>query len=252
MILAIFAFTSIAFGATQEFNSPIPSSVEGISIPNTHELAKKEGRVLRGQLPKVTELKELGDAGVTDVLILRADSDGEAEVADELKMLKLEPRIQNVVHIPLKWRDIRDYQEPCRQLIQGLRLIRDTLNTPNRTLYVHCTLGEDRTGVLAGLYKLVFEDHHTRGAFKGEMCRKGYAEGDHEKPRWVSSFIHSGLTPIYLSMAKLIQQKKITADNLDENVCRELPFKDMEIRKELARDLPKYTCRLPPMYLRNR
>lgn len=253
MILA-FLFTTTLAQAAQVFDSPIESSLqgEGITIPNAHELAKKQGRVLRGQLPKAHELDQLGDAGVTDILILRNDVDGEQPVDDELKMLKNEPRITTVTHIDLPWKEIKDFREPCRQVVQSLRLIKATLDTPNKTLYFHCTVGEDRTGVVAGLYRLIFENHHTRGAFKGEMCTRGYAERDYGKPPHVNALVHANLTFLYLQMAKLIQMKLITAENLDENACDVLPFRDREVHAQIYRDLPKYNCKPAPLKFRHK
>jgi protein tyrosine/serine phosphatase len=96
--------------------------------------------------------------------------------------------------------------------------------TQGRSLFVHCTVGEDRTGYIAALYKIAFKGLDTKTAFRDEMCARGYAEGDPEKPAKVSQIVHETLTPLFLKMSDLARRHPEAFRKLDTRLCQADPW----------------------------
>ena len=205
-------------------SSPFPSTVDGVSIPNTQLLAQDQGFLLRGMQPRNRkDVRDLVRLGVTDVLIFRNDvKKGAGGNKAEEKML-LANGIKKVHKIPFKWKDIGGFSTPCRQSIRALKILKNHYDKSDGGLFFHCTVGEDRTGYLAGLFLIVFEGKDPRQVFKTEMCGHGYADGDPKKPRHVSQTVHQNLTPLYFKMVELVRQGALSAENLDEKICEEEP-----------------------------
>lgn len=80
---------------------------------------------------------------------------------------------------------------------------------------------ENRTGHLAGLWKILKSRHSMKNAFYNQMCENGYGGGNPNKPHFVVSEIRKGLTPIFIYMANLISKKKITLGNLIKDYCKD-------------------------------
>lgn len=234
--------------------SPFPSTIEGISIPNSHFVAKEKGYLLRGMMPMTRKQAwELSRYGVTHVLVFRNDSEGESAFKDEQRRFRRIPGIKSLEQIEFPWKKVYDYKKACRQSLQALRLIRTVLQTPGDGMFFHCTVGEDRTGYLAGLYRVIFENQDGREVFKREMCHHGYAEGDYRKPKEVAATIHRNLTPLYLKMLQLIEAGAISRDRLDDSACDALSSR-RAAAKEFDQVLPKYRCmpRKPPKARRSK
>ncbi len=174
--------------------------------------------LLRGSQPlKAAAL--LRDHGVDDVLIFKSDSRG--EVAKEISMLQESGFTDSEIHhFPMAWKDL-DIDNACKQTVEALEILTAKV-TEGRTVFFHCTAGEDRTGLLAGLYRLVHEDVDAETMFQEELCAKGYAEGNPGKPRLVIDQIHAGLTPLYFALAKKITAAKSSGRKLGTGLCRGL------------------------------
>ncbi len=217
----------VAWGATLE--SPFPSDVTGLTIPNAHEMIRGPGRVIRGNAPN-QRVGELIDLGITDVLMFKTPNDVPGTDTNDLAVERVAieqaaraaNRDVNVHWIPFAWRDVRDPELACRQLVQGLRLIEEVAKDAHRSLFFHCTVGEDRTGMLAGLSRMIHQGWSKRGAFQNEMCAHGYERGNPGKPDFVVQTIRRELTPIYLRMAGMIETGRLSAKKLNESVCRGL------------------------------
>lgn len=201
--------------------SSFPSTVDGVSIPNAHEVAPG---LFRGMAPwKQRQLDELARANVREILIFRNDDEDGKTVEREMNLLRTEPRFTSVVHIPMAWRDQTSFRRPCEQTIAALRVLGDRAARDNGAVYFHCTMGEDRTGYLAALYRIVFENARPESAFREEMCRWGYADGSPTKPADLVSNIHGGLTLVFLKMVKLKERGLLAPDRLDASVCAQDP-----------------------------
>lgn len=216
--------------------SPFPSTVSEISIPNTHLVSRGDGFLLRGMAPhSAQDVEELGKFGVTDVLIFRNDVAGEIGIKEELDLFAKSPKPTVVHQIPFRWKDTVSFTEACQQSVRALKLLRDIGTTKGRGLFFHCTVGEDRTGYLAGLYRVLFEKKSAAEVFQSEMCAKGFAEGDPKKPKHVVETVHANLTPLYLKMVALIEKGSLKPDSLNEDVCVGEPA---ELRKPMSCNLP--------------
>ncbi len=189
--------------------SSFPSSVKGLSIANSHELISG---IYRGSEPG-KKVQELSDFGVDEVIIFKSQT--KTEVDDELLALK-ELGIRSH-HIPFKWKELENYEEACGQVVAALSLIRRA-QTRNKTVFFHCTVGEDRTGLLAGLVRMEFEGLTGEEAWEQEMCPRGYADGNAKKPSLVTSAIHQGLTPLFWALA----QKMEAGEKLTKKSCLSL------------------------------
>jgi hypothetical protein len=176
--------------------SPFESTVNGITIGNAHEVVPG---ILRGSEPgkKVSELK---DFGVDEVIIFKSQT--KTEVDEELAALKTLAIKSH--HIPFKWKGLESPQIACEQLVKALQIIRRAQKA-NRTVFFHCTVGEDRTGMLAGLLSMEVNRISTDSAWTDEMCANGYADGNKQKPWHVASAIHKELTPLFFALAAKVE-----------------------------------------------
>ncbi len=171
------------------------------------------------------ELKELG---ITDVLIFKRQVKDEntVELAALEKDLGIRPREgtdkAGVREIPFNWKEFPDFETPCRQLVGGLKILKEVSEQKNRKIYFHCTVGEDRTGALSGLFLLLQEPKASvKKVFREEMCKRGYSRGNPHKPDFVVQTVDQAVTPVFTKLAYLIQSGRISWDNIDADACAE-------------------------------
>lgn len=191
---------------------------------------------------------ELKSYGITDILIFRNDVPGETATTSELELLQRVGFATSSIHkIPFPWKGMSTFEEPCRQTLKALQIMRDVLNSRTSKMYFHCTVGEDRTGYLAGLFRIIFEGASETAAFKDEMCGKGYAEGDPCKPPKVSIEVHKNITVVYLKLVEWIEAGLISKDNLDPEICKRESGSINQIRRDLAEFLRSHRCEKQPL-----
>lgn len=221
------------------FTSPFASSVEGLSIPNSHYVDNTL-QIIRGMHP-LGKVQELVDLGVSDILIFKAQS--KKEVDTEISQLLLEGySLENITHIPFIWKDIDSYKESCEQVIQALKLMEEVYLSNDRKLFFHCTVGEDRTGLLAGVWRMLSQDWSANEAFEFEMCENGYGRGNPQKPYTpVVKPIRKELTPLFDWLAMYIETGNLRLGELDLGICE---FADSEILKESS----KRRCEISSLY----
>lgn len=189
--------------------SPFASSVEGITIGNTHEVT---AGIYRGSQPG-KKLSQLAEYGVEEVIIFKSQTKNEVdEELAELKNLGIKSH-----HIPFRWKDLESVQVACEQTVKALQILRNA-HKASRSLFFHCTVGEDRTGLLAGLWRMEQENLSTEEAWQSEMCERGYADGNIKKPWVVTKSIHQELTPLFLALA----QKIAAGEQLTMKTCLNL------------------------------
>ncbi len=184
-------------------------------------------RVYRGRAPKPNEYKKLIKKGITTVIIFK--NQNHSEVDDEIAVLeKLGMAPEKIYHIPLPWKDIPSETQACEQVIQALVIISEVDASAQDKVFFHCTVGEDRTGLLAGLSTQLLGLHDQRNSYLKEMCNKGYASGNPHKPAEVSASVERYLTPLYLKISSLIASGQLTRANLKPEVCKSLPMLNTE------------------------
>jgi len=132
----------------QEKPQPITPSVmssaygEKLKIRGVPNPGKINDGLYRGAQPNEQGLEELKKLGITTIVDLRAEDRGKSEW-ERQQAEKLGMRF---VHIP-----IAGFAAPSNEeVVQFLSLFRD----PQQKIFVHCLLGEDRTGVFVATYRM--------------------------------------------------------------------------------------------------
>ena len=214
-----------------ELISPIEGSVPLLSIANAQQV-DGEVYVFRSMGPKTElEYEQLKDFGIETVLILRK------ELSNAVRTEKDALNAEGIaaVQIPLDWKDYASFEEPCRQTIDALKLLFKARAEKRKILFL-CTMGEDRTGYLAALFRMLTEKRDATFVFFEEMCERGYDLGDATKPYTpVVLRLRKALTVLYIEMAERIRRGEISLDKMDANVCRaDLPMRRL--------DASEFTC----------
>lgn len=198
-ILSLFCLS--AWGLT----SPFHSSVAGITIPNTHELAP--GLILRGMEPRTPEdIEQLKNYGIERILIFKKTVGAEVE-QERQSLLAAGFNKTDILQIDFPWKDLQPFSRECAKTVEAYKFL-SRAESENKPVFFHCTVGEDRTGYLAGIYRMIDQDWSLARAFAEELCENGYEAGNPQKPKYkVVEKIRQSLTPLFVKMAFLIKQK---------------------------------------------
>jgi protein-tyrosine phosphatase len=206
--------------AHAEAQAYLQSTVTGVTINNAHALlSDKDGQplVMRGRTPAPEEFAQLKNVGITDVLIFKNDIKGETET-EKADLAKAGFESTRIHLIPMPWKNMPDYKTSCLMVVDALKLIDESMKSEGH-IFFHCTAGEDRTGLLAGMFRIEHEGMSVEDAFAKEMCANGYEHGNHGKPFLaVVGPIRKGLTPLYVAMAR-----RLAASGLSPSICEEEP-----------------------------
>lgn len=195
----------------------IASICEALPVKNFSQVGGTE-TLLRGAQPGESA-GDLRDQGVDAVLIFKSDTRG--EVAKEINALLSSGFSESDVHhIPMAWKDL-DLGEACLQTVEALGILTKAV-ADGKTIFFHCTAGEDRTGMLAGLYRILHEEADVEKIFEEELCEKGYSDGNPGKPKIVIDQIERGLTPLYFALAEKITAAKSSGRKIGPGLCRGL------------------------------
>ncbi len=199
------------------------AGVDGLTIPNSHQV-DKEGNVFRGRQPE-KKVDELAHIGITDVIIFKNDVKGEVvkEIA-ELNRLGIKSH-----HIPFRWKQYPTMQEACEQIVQAITIIRDVKKVNGKS-FLHCTAGEDRTGTVMGLYRMMTEKMTQTQVFRSEMCPRGFSDGNPHKPKAVTSAIEAELTPLFVTLAGKIEKGELKINTLSKASCKNLQVVKTNLR----------------------
>ena len=176
--------------------SPFASTIENVGIFNAHVVAEdSSARVVRGMKPfRPADFENLSNLDVGAVLMFK-----HATAANELSkevtaLADVGITSDRVVNVAFPWKDFPDFAEPCRMTVRGLAFIQESVAS-GKTTFLHCTVGEDRTGYLAGLYRLLTESTDARAIFDDELCENGYSSGNPQKPAAVVDAIDADIHP---------------------------------------------------------
>ena len=112
----------------------------------------------RGAQPKKQGFEALAKMGVQIVVDLRGDRDGERKEVTRLGMQ----------YIPMYWQ--RSFPKD-RLFADFLTLIREN---PDKKIFVHCRVGDDRTGMMVAAYRMVEQGWSAEKA-KQEMISFGFS-----------------------------------------------------------------------------
>lgn len=194
------------------------TTAQALPVKNFSHVGESE-ILLRGAQPLTTASKLKG-LGVETVIIFKTDTRGEVETEIQ-NLLASGLEGSSIHHIPMAWKNI-DFNESCKQTMTALEIIEESV-AQGKVTYFHCSAGEDRTGLLAGLYRLVSEENQSaEGLFQEELCAKGYADGNPGKPSHVTRQIQAGLTPLFFALAEKISAAKASGREIGIGLCRGL------------------------------
>jgi hypothetical protein len=228
-------------GGNGGLSSPLKSTVDGISIPNAHTI-DGSALLLRGMAPRTdAQFDELQSHGVKAVLLFKNPTGHDVE--DEMaKLDSLGFPAERVHHVPFRWKDMPSFKEACEQTVDALGFLAEQQRAGKKT-YFHCTVGEDRTGYLAALSRLLKSPStDPRELFNREMCERGYGEGNPLKPTFVTSELAHGLTPLYRKLAFLVKTGALKTSSLDPSVCADDPESAAAFRNDDAFGASDYKC----------
>lgn len=128
-------------------------------IPNAGKISES---LYRGAQPHEKGLPELKKLGITTIVDLRSENRERVE----WERRRAEALGMRFVHIPVGgWNAPSD-----EQVAQFLRLFRED---PQQKIFVHCHLGDDRTGVFVAAYRMALEKWPAEQAEK-EMYYFGF------------------------------------------------------------------------------
>lgn len=128
-----------------------------LSLPGVGNFGRVNGHLYRGAQPTAEGFAELKKLGVDTVV--RLSMGGEEGAAMERGLV--EPLGMRFVNLP--WSSVHDPNKD--QIAEFLTLVRQN---PDKTFFVHCKAGVDRTGTFVALYRIVL-DHWTPAHAIDEM-----------------------------------------------------------------------------------
>lgn len=212
LMLGFFCFACSAQAAQD-----LKSSVEGITVSNAHLVAIGASHIYRGAAP-LGRVHELAEMNISEVLIFKNET--KDEVQQEISQLLQAGFLPSSIHqISFPWKNITDGTGACNQVLEALKILRTSYQKSGHHLYFHCTAGQDRTGLLAGLFLQLLTGQSTSDIFQNEMCARGYESGNPNKPASVNSQIQKNLTPIFAFLSKQISNDKMDLDSLHRLNC---------------------------------
>ena len=219
------------------FKSPFPSTIPQTKLGNAHALstgAYNEIDLIRGRTPRSREefSSLINDLRITDFLIFKNQTKNEVAVETAILQRDFGFSKDQIHYIPMKYKDFDSFQSTCLMTVKALRLIREIERRKTRRLFFHCTLGEDRTGMLSGLWRIVGQNQPLNKSFHGEMCRWGYGAGNKNKPPFIVNKIRAGLTVHFHKMYFLLMKNRRAGKfTLGDGMCRVDPAESQAFQK---------------------
>lgn len=224
------------------------SAPETVPFPNLHRVGPMLPggvQVMRGMAPLTKEMvAELRGFDIKHVVYFKLATDNDEEFKQEARWFNPDPvePLVTLKQVPFRWKSFPNFAEPCRQTVEALRSIKEALAQGHSTFF-HCTVGEDRTGYLAGVYRMLVENGDPRRLFKEEMCERGYSAGNPLKPyAAVVAAVDADLTPIFARMIYKFRHGQLSWENLDPETCAEDPSSQPDFATNPEYDPSSYRC----------
>jgi len=173
--------SSVFTGCSARHNAALavaqPAFAEKISAPGISDFGKVNDFLYRGAQPRDDGLEELRKFHINTVVDLRGELDGLIE-NERHRAQSLDMRFVNLAGSG--WATPTD-----KEIAQFFSLI---LERPRRTIFVHCWLGGDRSGMFIAAYRIAFEGWSPEQAIQ-EMRAFHYLHFWHPNMgRWVQAF----------------------------------------------------------------
>ena len=159
-----------------------------------------DARLYRGAQPRLEGMEQLRSLGITTIVDLRGEDPGKSEWEHQ----RAEALGIHFVKIP-----ISGWAPPSNeQVAKFLSLFH---GNPKEKVFVHCRLGEDRTGVFVAAYRMAFDGWTAKQAMN-EMYFFGF-----------NGFWHSSMKSFVNSFESQLKTESIFADyriHEDENATK--------------------------------
>lgn len=199
------------------------------TLQNVHDVVAEPGGplILRGAAPRTqSDYRELERNKIGEVLIFKVDTRGEVEEEKQ----ELESRGISFVHYSMPWKldsvNSRSLKPLCVLTVKALLRLKKNEREGVST-YFHCTVGEDRTGMLAALYRLSSaRASDSLEEFQEQMCQFGYEAGNPKKIASVVMPIRRTLTPMYRILSEKLKTERLSLRLCDGPEWEELPEAD--------------------------
>lgn len=178
--LALFSTAAAVGCSTHRNQAPAigqPAFAEEIYVPGVADFGKVNDFLYRGGQPKRDGLEELKRFRVDTIVDLR----GELRGLVENERHRAESLDMRFINLPGSgWATPKD-----EEIAQFFDLI---LERPRRTIFIHCWLGGDRSGMFIAAYRIAFEGWSPQQAIQ-EMRAFHYLHFWHRNmARWVEKF----------------------------------------------------------------
>ena len=128
-------------------------------VPNFGQVTPK---LYRGGQPSKQGFENLAKQGIDIVVDVRGSGEGERKEVTKLGMQ----------YVPIPW---HCYNKRDAVFARFLMLLREN---PDKKVFVHCHLGEDRTGMMIAAYRMA-EEGWTAAEARNEMEKFGFAGWHH-------------------------------------------------------------------------
>ena len=151
--MKLFNLSSLAILATYVLAPTAFAAKAPAGIPEFREV---NAELSRGGRPAAADLATLQKAGFTTIINLENDSSAVAQEEQEASALGLKE-----VSFPMEYKT-----PPSDQLVSSV--LSYISNPSNGKIFIHCKHGEDRTGLIMGLYR-IRHDHWTQAQAYQEM-----------------------------------------------------------------------------------
>jgi len=145
--------------ATVSVSKQNPPFAEKISVRGVKDAGKVNDHLYRGSQPDVDALPHLQKLGITKIVNLRAES---RDLSDDEKNRAEKLGIEFVLIPGDPWAPPTD-----EQVAEFFSAVAER---PQQTIFIHCWLGRDRTGVFVAAYRIAFE-HWTPEQAIAEMYK---------------------------------------------------------------------------------
>jgi Dual specificity phosphatase, catalytic domain len=143
---------------TETQQPPVDTPSDIISKQLIPDFAEVSPVLYRGAQPRKHGFEALAKMGIQIVVDLRGDRDGERKEVTSLGML----------YVPMHWQ----CSFPKDKIFaRFLTLIR---KNPGKKIFVHCRVGDDRTGMMIAAYRMAEEEWSPKQAME-EMTKYGFS-----------------------------------------------------------------------------
>jgi protein tyrosine/serine phosphatase/arylsulfatase A-like enzyme len=174
LVISLICFTSAAMAAPPTA-SPSPAMAERIKVDGIDHFARMDTDVYRGATPTLDGLRALARERVKTLVCLRTEVPY-PKMAQELGL--------RVEHLPLS-----PFKTPSRETI--LRFLEITTDPSAKPVFFHCLQGEDRTGVMAAVYRMQVQGWSEEMAL-AEMKEFGFGEQFVDLKKTLASYREAG------------------------------------------------------------